>query len=64
MMYITQKEVEKILDIMVEFPEANSYRLEVENSNGIGDIVSLTMDMKLNDRKTKVTIEIRGVEDW
>jgi len=64
MMYITQKEVEKILDIMVEFPEANSYRLEVDSSSEIGDIVSLTMDMKLNERKTKVTIEIRGVEDW
>ncbi len=63
-MYITKKDVEKILAVMNEFDDARSYKLEADNSSGIGSILSLTMDMDINDRPAKVKVDIAGVEDW
>jgi hypothetical protein len=63
-MYITKQEAEKILAVMNEFPDARSYRLESDNSSGIGSIVTLTMDMDINGRSAKVVVEIAGVETW
>jgi hypothetical protein len=63
-MYITRAEVEKILAVMEEFPDATRYKLEADNSSGIGSILSLTMDMIINDRNAKVKIDIAGVETW
>lgn len=63
-MYITKQDVEKILSIMEEFPDAKSYLLESDNSSGIGSIVTLTLDMKVKDRDALVKFEIAGVEDW
>ena len=63
-MYITKQEVEKILTVMEEFPDATSYKLEADNSSGIGSILSLTMDMSINARPVQVKVEIAGVEMW
>ena len=63
-MYITKEEVEKILAVMNEFDEARSYRLEADNSSGIGSILTITMDMDINNRPTKVKVDISGVETW
>lgn len=63
-MYITKQEVEKILAVMEEFPDARSYKLEADGSSGIGSILTLTLDMDINNRPAKVLIEIAGVEVW
>lgn len=63
-MYITRKEVEKILTVMDEFPDANSYKLEETGHSGIGSILNLTMEMKINERDAHVIVEIAGVENW
>ncbi len=63
-MYITKEEVEKILAVMNEFEDARSYRLEADNSSGIGSILSLTMDMDINHRPVTVKVDISGVESW
>lgn len=63
-MYITKKEVEKILTVMEEFDDARSYKLEADNSSGIGSILTLTMDMDINNRPATVKVDISGVEDW
>ena len=64
MMYIRKEEVEKILAVMEEFPDARSYKLESDNSSGIGSILTLTLDMDVKDRPALVKIEIAGVEIW
>lgn len=64
MMYIKIDEVKKILNVMEEFPNARSYRLEADNSSGIGSILTLTMDMDINNRPAKVKVDIAGVETW
>ncbi len=63
-MYITKQEVEKILTVMNEFDDARSYELKSDNSSGIGSILTLTMDMDINDRPAKVRVDISGVETW
>ena len=63
-MYITKEEVEKILTVMDEFDDAKSYRLEADNSSGIGSILTLEMDMEINNRPAKVKVDISGVENW
>lgn len=63
-MYITRKDVEKILAVMTEFDGAKSYLLEADNSSGIGSILTLTMDMDINNHPAKVKVEISGVENW
>lgn len=62
-MYITKQEIEKILAVMEEF-DARSYKLEADNTSGIGSILTLTMDMDINGRNAKVTVDISGVENW
>lgn len=63
-MYITQEEVKKILTVMEEFPDAKSYKLEADNSSGIGRILTITMNMDINGRNTYVRVDISGVENW
>jgi len=63
-MYITQEEVKKILAVMEEFPDAKSYKLEADNSSGIGSILTITMNMDINGRNAYVRVDISGVENW
>lgn len=63
-MYITRKDVEKILEVMDKFPEANSYCLEQGLQSGIGSIMTLTVPTLINGIKGEFTTEISGVEDW
>ncbi len=63
-MYITKTDVEKILQVMDEFPDARAYRLECDNSSGIGSIVTLTMETTIKGRAAEVKVDIAGVESW
>lgn len=63
-MYVQRKDIKKILEVMDEFPDAKSYKLEYDNSSGIGSTISLSMEMELKNRNAIVTVEISGVEDW
>lgn len=63
-MYITREEVKKILAVMEEFPDAKSYKLEADNSSGIGSILTITMNMDINGRNSHVKVDISGVENW
>jgi len=63
-MYITHEEVKKILTVMEAFSDAKSYKLEVDNSSGIGRILTITMNMDINGRNTHVKVDISGAENW
>ena len=63
-MYITKEEVEKILTVMEEFDDAKNYYLASDNSSGIGSILTLTMEMDINNRPATVKVDISGVETW
>lgn len=63
-MYITRKDVEKILEVMEKFPIEESYCLETGVQSGIGNIMTLTVPTIINGIKGKFTTEISGVENW
>lgn len=63
-MYITKEEVKKILAVMEEFDGASNFKLEADNTSGIGSILTLTMEMRINDRDAQVKVEISGVDMW
>jgi len=64
MMYIHRKDIKLIDEIMEEFPDALSFHLDSEECGGIGTVLKLTVNTKINDRPADVTFEIAGVEDW
>jgi hypothetical protein len=63
-MYITKKEVERILEVMAPFPEVDKFDLDQDNSSGIGSLTTLTVPTTLYGIKGKFTIEISNLEDW
>jgi hypothetical protein len=63
-MYIQRKDIKLISEIMDEFPEAKSFKLECEDDNGIGNILKLTVMTKVFGKDANVTFEISGVKDW
>jgi hypothetical protein len=63
-MYILKNEVEKILEVMNEYPDARAFRLEESGHSGIGSILTLTVETKINGRNVEVSTEISGVENW
>ena len=63
-MYLTKKEVVKILEVMENFPEVDKFELDQDNSSGIGSLTTLTVPTTLYGIKGKFTIEISNLEDW
>lgn len=63
-MYITKKDVEKILDVMNKFSKDTTYVLESDSSSGIGSTMTLTLKTIIEGMEGEFTVEIGGVEDW
>ena len=63
-MYLHPDDVKLIGEIMAEFPDAESFRLDSDSSSGIGTTLTLTVLTKINDRRAEVAFEISGVENW
>ena len=63
-MYLYRKDITLIGEIMDEFPDAQSFRLDSEECGGIGTVLKLTVNTKINDRPADITFEIAGEEDW
>ena len=63
-MYIHKRDVEKILEVMNKFPDAESFALAQESGSGIGSITTLTVHTQVNELDGDFTIEISGVENW
>ena len=63
-MYLHPDDVKLIGEIMAEFPNAESFRLDSDSSSGIGTTLTLTVLTKINNRRAEVAFEISGVENW
>ena len=64
MMYINKRDVEKILEVMNKFPNAESFALAHEASSGIGSVITLTIRTQVNELDGEFSVEISGVENW
>lgn len=63
-MYLHREDLKLISEILADFPEIHTFRLESENASGIGSILKLTITTKVMGRDADVTFEISGVEKW
>jgi len=63
-MFLHRKDITLIGEIMNEFPNARSFRLENEEGGGIGTTLKLIVATDFKDRPVDITFEIAGVEDW
>jgi len=63
-MFLHRKDITLIGEIMDEFPDARSFRLENEEGGGIGAILKLIVATNLKNKPVEITFEISGVEDW
>ena len=64
MMYINKQDIEKILEVMNKFPDAESFALAQESSSGIGSVTTLTVRTRVNELDGEFSVEISGEENW
>lgn len=63
-MYLHKEDLKLISEIVAEFPDVETFRIESDNSSGIGSIVKLIVTTKVMGRDADVTFDISGVENW
>lgn len=63
-MYLNRKDIEKIQEILIKFPNVESFKIDSDTSSGIGSYITMTFDQEVNGMKGSFEIEISGVEDW
>lgn len=64
MIYLTQENIEAILEITKKFPSTNSFGIEQDSSSGIGSTTTLTVDTMVGELRGKFIVEISGLEKW
>lgn len=63
-MYLHKEDLKLINEIVAEFPEVETFKLESDNSSGIGSVLKLIVTAKVMGRDADITFEISGVENW
>ena len=63
-MYLHREDLKLISEIVAEFPEVETFRLDSDSSSGIGSTLKLIVTTKVMGRMADVTFEISGVENW
>jgi hypothetical protein len=63
-MFLQRQDIEKISEILKEFPDINTFELNEEKSSGIGSILTMTFEQKVHSHTGTFSIEISGVENW
>jgi hypothetical protein len=63
-MYLHKEDLKLIGEIVAEFPEVETFRLESDSSSGIGSVLKLIVTTKVMGRDADITFEISGVENW
>jgi hypothetical protein len=63
-MYLNKKDIDTIKDILSKFPEVDGFKLEQDNSSGIGSITTIMFDITINGVSGEFAAEIDSVEDW
>lgn len=61
---LSRNEFKKIKDILNKFPDVELFKIVEKESAGIGSIVNLEIETKIDDISGKFIVEISGVENW
>ena len=63
-MFLTRKDIEKIKNVLDQFPDLDLFELEQDSSSGIGSVTSMTFAREINGLRGSFKIEVSGIEDW
>lgn len=63
-MYLHREDIKLIQDILNEMPSVQTFRLESDNSSGIGSNLFMIVQSEMFGKKVDVTFEISGVDKW
>ena len=63
-MFLTRKDIEKIKDVLDQFPDLDIFELEQDSSSGIGSITSMTFAREINGLRGSFEIAVSSIEDW
>lgn len=61
---LSKKDLEKINQILKQFPDVQAVRLEQQGGNGIGTVITMAFDHESNGVDGIFVVEISGVENW
>ena len=63
-MYLQRKDIDKITEILKQFPNVQVFDVQSENHSGIGSTTTMRFECEVNGVKGEFEVEISGVEDW
>jgi hypothetical protein len=63
-MKINRVELDKIHEVLKNFPDVNDIEIVRDGSSGIGYILSIKFKQQVHGVDAVVEIEITGVENW
>lgn len=63
-MRLNRNELNKIQETLDKFPDVESFEIIEEGINGIGSVLSIKFNHKVNDVVATIQVEIAGVESW
>ena len=63
-MRLNRNELNKIQETLDKFPDVGSFEIIEEGNNGIGSVLSIKFNHKVNDVVATIQVEIAGVESW
>jgi hypothetical protein len=63
-MYLHKQDIEKISNILKEFPDVETFELNAETSSGIGTTISMTFAHTVNGIRGAFAVEVNGMENW
>lgn len=63
-MILHKDELKKMLEVLENFPDVNTFEVKVDHSSGIGLRTTMSFDALFNNWNSKIVIDITGVESW
>jgi hypothetical protein len=63
-MFLDRKDIEKIKNVLDQFPDLDVFEIEEDSSSGIGSIITMTFTREINGIRGSFEIEISSVETW
>ena len=63
-MFLNRKDIDKIKEVLDQFPTVDVFELDQDSSSGIGSVTVMSFAHEVNGVIGNFTIEVSGVEEW
>lgn len=63
-MFLNRKDLDKIKEVLDQFPTVDVFELNQDSSSGIGSVTIMSFNHTVNGIDGNFTIEVSGVEEW